>query len=255
MVFGRIEVVILTLNKSFVTNFIAMAITVTGYFSSNNSELLLTVGLFALSGSLTNWLAIHMLFDKVPFLYGSGVIPSQFEEFKTGIKHLLICEFFTRENVESFIDQGGGELALGIKDKIDFNHVYNGLVEAIEASSIGGMIGMFGGRKALEPLKEPMIVKLEEIILELLETEKKNDDGGKNTSGWNGFTKKCFRMICTFFFRFCHSILYCDTVASPGQSRCSQSTYIHRPTHQVPCPRVRKVLGHHVFKNEVFRKP
>ena len=27
------------------------------------------------------------------------------------------------------------------------------------------MIGMFGGRKALEPLKEPMIVKLEEIFL------------------------------------------------------------------------------------------
>lgn len=91
----------------------------------------------------------------------------------------MICDFFTRENVESFIDQGGGELALGIKDKIDFNHVYNGLVEAIKASSIGGMIGMFGGRKALEPLKEPMIVKLEEIISELLETEKKNDDGGK----------------------------------------------------------------------------
>lgn len=76
MVFGRIEVVILTLNKSFVTNLIAMAITVIGYFSSNNSELLLTVGLFALSSSLTNWLAIHMLFDKVPFLSGSGVIPS-----------------------------------------------------------------------------------------------------------------------------------------------------------------------------------
>ena len=40
---------------------------------------------FALSGGITNWIAIHMLFEKIPF-YGSGVIPKRFEEFKTGIK-------------------------------------------------------------------------------------------------------------------------------------------------------------------------
>ena len=52
-------------------------------------------GLFALSGGLTNWLAIHMLFEKVPLLYGSGVIPNRFEDFKNGIKNLIMNEFFS----------------------------------------------------------------------------------------------------------------------------------------------------------------
>ena len=32
------------------------------------SEVTLSVGLFALSGALTNWLAVHMLFERVPGL-------------------------------------------------------------------------------------------------------------------------------------------------------------------------------------------
>ena len=51
-------------------------------------------GLFALSGGVTNWLAVHMLFERVPFLYGSGVIPMRFEEFKTGIRKLIMDQFF-----------------------------------------------------------------------------------------------------------------------------------------------------------------
>lgn len=62
-----------------------------------------SIGFFALSGAITNWLAIHMLFEKVPLLYGSGVIPNRFEEFKTSIKDLMMNQFFTIENVEQFI--------------------------------------------------------------------------------------------------------------------------------------------------------
>ena len=36
-----------------------------------------------------------MLFDRVPLLYGSGVIPRRFNEFKQGIKDLILNEFFT----------------------------------------------------------------------------------------------------------------------------------------------------------------
>ena len=172
----------LTVNKSLVTNLVALSVTSIGYLYPNNSEFLFTVGLFALSGSLTNWLAIHMLFDKVPFLYGSGVVPNRFEDFKIGIKFLLINQFFTRENVESFIDHSRDALAVHIRNRIEFNHVFDSLVEAMEASSIGGMIGMFGGRKALEPLKKPLIEKLEEIITELLENEQQKNDGVKASS-------------------------------------------------------------------------
>ena len=166
------------LNKSFVTTAIALVVTIIGYLYEDYSDFLITVGLFALSGSLTNWLAIHMLFEKVPLLYGSGVIPNQFEKFKTGIKQLLLSEFFTRDIIESLISQQSDSFSINIEDRIDFNRVFNGLVEAIEGSPMGGMIGMFGGRKALEPLREPLTQKLREIIMEVLENEKKNNNDG-----------------------------------------------------------------------------
>ena len=51
------------LNKSLLTNMIAASFVVVGYFMTQ--PLILTVGLFALSGAVTNWLAVYMLFEKV----------------------------------------------------------------------------------------------------------------------------------------------------------------------------------------------
>jgi hypothetical protein len=68
------------LNKSLATNIISVVISVIGIIFS--VPLIKSVGFFALSGAITNWLAIYMLFEKVPFLYGSGVIPERFEDFK-----------------------------------------------------------------------------------------------------------------------------------------------------------------------------
>jgi len=127
-------------------------------------------GLFALSGGVTNWLAIHMLFEKVPFFYGSGVIPSRFKEFKLGIKQLVMNEFFTPENIETFIGKQSESFATDMKDTIDFDRIFAGLVEAIEGSPMGSMLGMLGGKKALEPLKEPVTLKLQEIMLEMKDT-------------------------------------------------------------------------------------
>lgn len=127
-------------------------------------------GLFALSGGVTNWLAIHMLFEKVPFFYGSGVIPSRFKEFKLGIKQLVMNEFFTPENIETFMVKQSEAFATDMKDAIDFDLVFAGLVEAIEGSPMGSMLGMLGGKKALEPLKEPVTLKLQEIMLEMKDT-------------------------------------------------------------------------------------
>jgi hypothetical protein len=63
------------LNKSVITNLVAVAIIILGYISPVLPNLIKSIGFFALSGAITNWLAIYMLFEKVPFLYGSGVIP------------------------------------------------------------------------------------------------------------------------------------------------------------------------------------
>ena len=52
--------------------------------------------------------------------------------------------------------------------KIDFEKVFEGLLDAIESSKLGSMLVMFGGRKALLPLKQPIIEKLKLIINEKL---------------------------------------------------------------------------------------
>jgi uncharacterized membrane protein YheB (UPF0754 family) len=85
------------LNKSFVTNAITLLLVLSGYVLANDQ--LFTIGLFALSGALTNWLAVHMLFEKVPGLYGSGVIPARFEDFKLAIRELMMEQFFTEEKI------------------------------------------------------------------------------------------------------------------------------------------------------------
>ena len=98
------------MNKSLATSLIAVVLIGVGYVSPWHSDQILAVGLFATSGATTNWLAVHMFFEKVPGLYGSGVIPLRFEEFKAGIYTLIMEQFFTRESVDSFFAfQAGGD--------------------------------------------------------------------------------------------------------------------------------------------------
>eukprot|EP00487_Bulimina_marginata_P010042 TRINITY_DN4766_c0_g1_i1.p1 TRINITY_DN4766_c0_g1~~TRINITY_DN4766_c0_g1_i1.p1 ORF type:complete len:104 (+),score=17.13 TRINITY_DN4766_c0_g1_i1:88-399(+) len=92
------------MNKSFFTNLIAIALVSLGLvIEGPMREPVLTTGLFALAGGVTNWLAIHMLFEKVPGLYGSGVISARFEDFKLGIQNLVMGQFFSKENFDRFL--------------------------------------------------------------------------------------------------------------------------------------------------------
>ncbi len=167
------------LKKSLITNLASLAIVCASYLSPKYNEVIYLTGLFALSGGITNWLAIHMLFEKVPFFYGSGVIPTRFEEFKLGIKNLVMTQFFTQHNINFFIEQQTEGLSTDISNMIDFDRVFDGLVEAIESSSMGSMLAMLGGRKALQPLKEPITLKLQQIVSEINET-KPLETGHKN---------------------------------------------------------------------------
>ena len=161
------------MNKSLVTNLLAAILVVAGYLLPNN--ILFTVGLFALSGAVTNWLAVHMLFEKVPGLYGSGVIPARFEEFKSAIARLMMEQFFTRENIDRFLSQGEGSPAhmdlAPVIEKVDLEPSFNALVDTVAQSSLGGMLAMFGGTDALQPLKEPFIAKMKSSLTELAASE------------------------------------------------------------------------------------
>jgi len=164
-------------NKSFITNFLAALLIAAGYFSPVYPELIKAIGFFALSGALTNWIAIHMLFEKVPLLYGSGIIPNRFEEFKGSIKHLMMHQFFTLENVEQFIEseEQEGEKVLNLDPllaAVDYDRIFEGLISSIMESSFGGMLQMMGGQEALIPLKEPFTEKMKVTLTEMVESDK-----------------------------------------------------------------------------------
>jgi uncharacterized membrane protein YheB (UPF0754 family) len=165
------------IDKSVLTNSIAAFIILLGYISPVFSETFKAIGFFAFSGAITNWLAIHMLFEKVPYLYGSGVIPDRFEEFKASIKSLMMQQFFTVQNIESFIEkeeeQGSRVLNLQpLLDAVDYDKIYEGLVSSIMTSSFGAMLMMMGGEEALAPLKEPFTEKMKITLLEMVESER-----------------------------------------------------------------------------------
>ncbi|WP_299807643.1 DUF445 domain-containing protein [uncultured Shewanella sp.] len=157
------------MNKSVITNLLAAILVAVGYLFA--LPIVLTVGLFALSGAVTNWLAIHMLFEKVPGLYGSGVIPSRFEEFKQAIANLMMKQFFTEENIDRFLSgEDGIEKKLNLQpviDNIDLSPAFDALVTTVEQSSFGGMLAMFGGSDAITPLREPFIEKMKSSLSEI----------------------------------------------------------------------------------------
>ena len=165
------------MNKSILTNIIALLITLIGIINPFENSLLLMIGLFSLSGGITNWIAIHMLFEKVPFIYGSGIIPKNFLIFKQAIKDLVIKEFFSRNNVEVFTSKISEEAIISISKNINYNNIFEGLTESIESSQLGGMLSMVGGKKALEPLRKPILIKLETLFKSIVE-DKKNSNFG-----------------------------------------------------------------------------
>ena len=149
------------MNKSIITNGLALVIVLLGFMLDN--VIIKTVGLFAISGALTNWIAVHMLFEKVPGLYGSGVIPERFEDFKSGFRTLVMEQFFSKENIQRFLTDNKQPIHVDfapIIKKVDLAPTFDSLVEVIKDSSFGQMLGMFGGVEALEPMRQPFVNKM-----------------------------------------------------------------------------------------------
>ena len=159
-------------NKSFMTNFFALLLVILGWMIMEAH--VKSIGYYALSGAFTNWLAVYMLFEKIPFLYGSGVVPNQFAEFKKGIKLLIMNEFFNQDNIHRFFSEQERDFPLDLSpvvEKIDFHKIFDELVNAIHESSFGAMLAMFGGKEALMPLEEPVTNKLKQALIKMGQDE------------------------------------------------------------------------------------
>ena len=165
------------INKSLITNLTATLLVVLSFTLENEyASWLLYTGLFALSGSVTNQLAIHMLFEKVPFLYGSGVIPARFEAFKSAIKNLMMHEFFTREQLNNFFKNEERKINLiPIIEETDFSPAFDALSKTVMESSFGGMLGMFGGEAVLEGLRTPFSLKMKNAVIKIVSSNAFND--------------------------------------------------------------------------------
>jgi uncharacterized membrane-anchored protein YjiN (DUF445 family) len=161
------------LNKSIITNGLALTLVLLGFSLGN--DIVKTVGLFAVSGAITNWIAIHMLFEKVPGLYGSGVIPERFEDFKCGIRTLVMEQFFSEDNIQRFLADNNQPIHVDfapIIKKVDLAPTFDSLVEVIKDSSFGQMLGMFGGVEALEPMRQPFVDKMGAALVDITQEPK-----------------------------------------------------------------------------------
>ena len=159
------------MDKRWLTLVIAISLCVFGFFLPGfTGEIMLNMGLYAFTGAVTDTIAIYMLFEKVPGIYGSGVIPARFSEFRAGIRALVMEQFFSPENVHKVlasISSDGSALMEKLLPRIDFNKAFDALVEVIMQSGFGTALSMFGGASRLEGLRGPFMVRMHDFLRSL----------------------------------------------------------------------------------------
>lgn len=160
-------------DKSILTNLIAFCMVLLSFVVPEFlAKHLFDMGSYALSGAITNWLAIYMLFEKVPLLYGSGVIELNFEVFKKSIKDMIMEQFFSQKNIQNFLETQ--EMKIDLSDvvaKVDMGTAFDALKSTIMESKFGGMIGMFGGESILESFREQFLDKLRVSLVSIVRSD------------------------------------------------------------------------------------
>jgi len=157
------------MDKGTASNFASAAIFGAGLLLPESAfqEVVRNVGLFAFSGGITNSLAIKMLFDRIPGLVGSGVIPARFKEIRLKVKNVILEHFFDEAYLrqyfasqESKLDwrryvktggAGGNPVARFVEsewEKVASPQVVQPIIdkqiEKLMDSSVGGLLIMMG---------------------------------------------------------------------------------------------------------------
>lgn len=136
------------------------------------------IGLFGFSGGVTNWLAVKMLFDKVPGLVGSGIITQQFKEIRQTVMETVLDTFFDAEFL--------GDYVVDKADEFEKSNYLQGKIKAvlegpetdeIVTKHIGllftkpeGMMLMMAGFDAttIKPMILPFVTGMDEEIAPML---------------------------------------------------------------------------------------
>lgn len=160
-------------SKNVLPNLIAAALVAVSFlFPAPYQAVIFSTGLFALSGALTNWLAVHMLFEKIPGIHGSGVIVTHFEQFKTGILKLVHEQLFSKDKVQKVLsDKTSTAIDLEpILKNLDLDAAYDQLVATVMDSSFGSMLGMLGGDSALDSMRDPFKKRMRKFLHDAAES-------------------------------------------------------------------------------------
>eukprot|EP01086_Lenisia_limosa_P010265 TRINITY_DN34375_c0_g1_i1.p1 TRINITY_DN34375_c0_g1~~TRINITY_DN34375_c0_g1_i1.p1 ORF type:complete len:344 (+),score=116.79 TRINITY_DN34375_c0_g1_i1:90-1034(+) len=162
------------INKGSVSNFLTFtvmvaAIAIREYGDERGTffAYVLAFGLFGFAGGITNWLAVKMLFDRVPLLYGSGVIPRQFKQIRQTVKDVLLATFFDPAFLEAYISSQSrtmlttidfnGKLQTLIASESFDKLLHENLVKLAESPE-GLFLGMIGlTPDSLKPIIKPFI--------------------------------------------------------------------------------------------------
>eukprot|EP00803_Ostreobium_quekettii_P011124 evm.model.scf_2095.1 EVM.evm.TU.scf_2095.1 scf_2095:1343-3211(+) len=150
------------------------------------AKYMLAFGLFGLAGGVTNWLAVKMLFDRIPAagpvsLVGSGVIPKRFKEIRATVKDMLMDTFFERGFLEAYFNKKSAEL----KGRVDIGAKVKAVVESPDVDQMldkqlvqlgtrpeGMLFAMMGIKpEQLKPVVKPFIVSLAGDVGPLLEKQ------------------------------------------------------------------------------------
>jgi len=157
-------------SKAKVTDLLSVLLIALSYlWGGTYHNALLFTGLFALSGAVTNQLAIHMLFERVPGLYGSGIIEKNFETFKRSIRAMIMEQFFTKEKLDQFFQSEEQKIDLTpLVESADFTPAFDALKQSVMESKFGAMVQMVGGEDALEPLRDSFSRKLKSSVASIV---------------------------------------------------------------------------------------
>lgn len=151
------------------------------YVGDTFSRCVLAFGLFGFAGGITNWLAVKMLFDRVPFLFGSGVIPRQFKDIRKAIKDAVLQMFFDKSFLKSYLGPRSRELLKSLdlskilKDTMnapEFDQMFVDKLTDIsnrpEGMMLQTMATMFGGVELMAPTLKPMLVSFGQEMVNAL---------------------------------------------------------------------------------------
>eukprot|EP00003_Mantamonas_plastica_P030021 TRINITY_DN726_c2_g1_i3.p1 TRINITY_DN726_c2_g1~~TRINITY_DN726_c2_g1_i3.p1 ORF type:complete len:357 (-),score=105.64 TRINITY_DN726_c2_g1_i3:74-1144(-) len=171
------------MNKGFISNSITFLIMIIGLIIKATApgvaaDYILAAGLFGFSGGITNWLAVKMLFDKVPGLAGSGVIPTRFKEIRETVKNTMMKTFFDVTFLEKYIKQKTGQLTanLNIEEKIGkmleseaVDKIIETKLQELSERPEGMMFAMMGvNPTSLKPLIKPFVLGMGSDIAPLM---------------------------------------------------------------------------------------